>query len=393
MKKYTLFSLVACALIFSGGSIVLAQDSGSSGSSSLQSDPLLFIKNITLDEPTFSEGENVTGSFEIYTSPSVSVPDAYYTVSLVGEYQENTLAAAFFDTKSYGPVFIGLSGSQKVDFSYQLPEGVAGEGLGIQIQARLKSGSPMGWSDARISVSGENLPRVAIDKVQVLVDGKEFGPQEGPTVSAGSFARLEVSMSNPTDQTLTLSPTMEIFDRTEIGTPLTSLTEGAIVLQPGTEETVTYELPLFAYTPKVYAGVLEFIDEDGVARSSAVHFRYIVGGDIATITSVLIDKQRAERGDVVTLTVILLGTPMDIGAVSVASVGEVTVRAKLFDENGKQIGTAETTAVPDQEPMSVALAVSVDGPANAMSSIVEVEKDGKILTSTETNFNGRENGF
>lgn len=166
-QKLFKYSLITFAFVVLFPLSTNAQSTGVSQTS-------LFVKEITLNQSTYKAGDTVNGTFTLYSQGDNAVPDAYYSISLVGDYQANTLAGTVYDTKQFGPLYIGANDSKSISFSYVLPQGVSGTDLGIQIQAKLKSGMPMGWSDAKnLTITG-GVPYMTINDAYLTVNKNEF---------------------------------------------------------------------------------------------------------------------------------------------------------------------------------------------------------------------------
>ena len=272
-------------------------------SSSQALDANLYISDIVLSQTTYNDGDTVTGNFLLNNPSAVPVSSASYTISLVGNYKPNTLAGTFYDTKSFGPVFLDAGQSKSISFRYSLPKGISGEKLGIEIQAISYSGQPLGWSDSFLSIKGNNLPFVSITKSSILANSKTYGIQVGPTISKNQNVSLEMTFVNDNNSPITLNPDITIFDRALDRVVLSENKADSIVIPAKGSTTTIFALPTFDYNPKIYAGEISFKDSEGNTRAPSVDFRYIVDGTIATIQGVVSDKQWADKGDTVNLQV------------------------------------------------------------------------------------------
>ncbi len=372
----------------SGNAVVMATTSPNQAL-----DANLYVSDIVLDQTTYNDGDTVTGNFVLHNPSTIPASNASYIISLVGNYKPNTLAGTFYDTKSFGPVFLDAGQSKSISFRYSLPKGISGQKLGIEIQAISYSGQPLGWSDSFLTVKGDNLPFVSVTKSMIVVGSKTYGLQVGPIVGKNQDVSLKMTFSNDSNSSITLSPDVVIFDRAIDRTVLSEDKANSIVVPAKSSTTTIFALSTFDYNPKIYAGEISFKDSEGNTRASTVDFRYIVDGAIATIQGITSDKQWADKNDAVNLQVVLTGSPYNVDTVEVPKVGSTTLSVSLKNEHGQVVSSS--TQIVDIDSLSgpISVPLIVNARASTLDVVATLSKDGKILDSYESTLSGSPHEF
>jgi len=324
--------------------------------------PAVYIKDIRLEQNSLSAGDTVSGSFLMLNGKNEPAQDITYALSLVGGYGEDGLAQNLYETvinKDFKPIVLSPLEERRVVFSYKLPLSIGAKDLGIQIQAQTALGMPMGWSDAKIKVS-QGLPLVTMVSPNIIVDGKNFGLEEGPTIRQDKKqnAYLSMGLYGNFPSGLPLVSKLTIYDRTTAGAELYSTTTDVLVTSTSSEKnpvSLKVSLPNFEYKPGVYAGTYELLDKTkaGVRRASLVSFRYIVSGDIAEIHSVVTDKQTLHKGDNVKVSVVYTGVPLDINN-----------STNTFVQNGAML---EVSVYNESDALVLSYKKEIDFSANILS--------------------------
>ncbi len=377
IKKILAFFAIVSFILPVG---TFAQTSPTSVSSSNISAEI-YVKNIILDKDSYNAGDIVTGSFVLNNSSSFAVPDASYKISLVGDYQPNTLAKAFYDTKTFESVFLKAKEDKTISFKYVLPIGISGDNLGIQIRAVLGGGQPMGWSDAFISVKGNSLPMASIKRSLINVENKLYGLQAGPMIQKNQKVYLDVVLGNQSTSTINVTPEIIIFDRSENREILSDTKSSEISLLPNKETKGSFQLPVFNYTPKIYAGKIIFKDFNGIERAPSINFRYIVAGPIATIQGITSDKEWGYKGDVVTLAINLTGSPYDISSIEIPKIGNVDLLVILSNEKKQEVGRIAKTINADNISGSIIIPIKLENSVSFININATVSQNNNVLDS------------
>lgn len=386
MFKKILYATFAFFVLFGFAAITSAQGFETESQTSL------FVKEIKLDKATYKAGDTVTGTFTLYSQGDNAIPDAYYAVSLAGDYGVNTLANVIYDTKQFGPVYIDGNSSKSIPFSYTLPPAISGAGLGIQIQGKLRSGMPMGWSDTRLTVTG-GLPYMTVTDAYVKVNKDDFDVQAGPVVKKGDTVSAVVSLKNTNKTDITVSTDLKTYNRTKSQDLLSDTKGDVITVKAGSTKDITISLPTFDYTPKVYESVLSFVDSDNIERAASVSYRYIVDGPIATIQSVTSDKGYAEKGDKINLTIFLTGTPRDIQDKTLSTPANAEISIVLTNEKGEVVGSGTTTENLTASQSQIDIQARISKRSSALSAKITVSEEGNELATYSTSLSETPHDF
>jgi hypothetical protein len=341
--------------------------------------PEVYVRDLKLDKSTFQSEEAVTGSFMLINEGPDTISSEYYDVLLIGGFGKGSIPTKQYDEKMMGPVTLSGHESKKINFTYKLPAGISGTDLAIRVQATTKTSIRSGWADARIVIAGE-LRFLDVVSATLLVDGKTFSLESGPTVTNEKTLAVQVSLQNKTNTDVMLTPKISIYERSFIGAPVKTITEATTSLKSKEKKTVTVNLPVSELKPSVYAGKLDFVTDSGEKRAPSTTFRYIVGGDIATIQNISSDKTTAAKGDVINMAIIYSGAPYDIVTNAVRDIGTTTLKISLTNEKNETIGSAETQ-IDVNKGNKVSLPITTTGAGQGLSVHAEIIKGDKKITS------------
>jgi len=350
----------------------------------------VYLKDLVLDKTDYKAGDTVKGSFYFVNAKNSAVSNLGYRAFLVGDLMTNTLYKYEFDDQVLGTLFLDKNETKKVNFEYTLPLSsgayTLGKQLGIKIRAFSGSGFPLGWTDTKVNISDSGITPVSVVGNYLIVNDKKFASNTGPMVYQDGKVQLKIFLSNGSDKIISnLTPKISIYDMDYSKTPLAVLSEKEFSINAKSKLDFTFDLPTFNYTPKVYAGEMVIVDENGVSRASPVKFRYIVYGEIVNIRNVVVDKLSAKKGETVGVKVDYSGTPYDITNFKAAPLTPSDFSLKLFNENNELVGEySDKTTFIVVGSKDVDLAIGRD--ARAFSANVVVSKSGKIMAEYKTNF-------
>ena len=361
------------------------------------SQPEVYIKNLVLDNTDYKAGGAVRGSFDISNGKDVAVSNLSYQASLVGDLMQSALYQYEFDSQILGTIFLDKNETKTINFEYKLPlcssAYTLGKQLGIQIKTFAGSGLPLGWADSKVNISDSGIAPVATSNASIVVDGKTFVLDAGPTVYNGGKVSLKISASNNSSEDISnLTPKISIYDMNYAGSPLSAYSENEFSLKAKSKADLTFNLPTFNYTPKVYAGEMVIVDKNGINRSTLVKFRYIVYGEIVNIHNVVTDKSSAKKGDPVNVEVDYTGAPVDNITLAAAASTPSDFSLKLFNENNELVGEySDKTTFAASGFKNVNLVLNKD--AGAFSVDIVVSKNGNVMTEYKTGLLGEVNNI
>jgi len=357
-----------------------------------QTPPEVSVTSVTLDKTTYASGDTVTGTIIFSNRKIADQSDVYYDVSLAGDYSMASsswhIPGTLYDTKTFGPVYVRGMNDASTTFSYKLPAGISGKGLGIHVIAHLETGYPLGWNEAFIDNVTGGISMLTLNTSYVEVDGKNYNTESGPTLDATSTGYAHIVVTNNTGAAITVTPQIGLFDRIATASTTIKTTEGSpVTIGAGAQQDIKIPLDTNNNTPKVYVEEVTLLDAGGNFRAPQVQFRYIVaGGPIATIQTVQADSLIATKGTPINVSVAFSGSPYDITTGVAPSVGQAVLDVKLFDaKTNTQIGESSTSTVNFDVDYGTAI-LAVTPSSNADSVLVEasIVKDGKTLGQYST---------
>lgn len=347
--------------------------------------PAVYVQNLKIAKTEVSVGQTVNGTFTLNNQSTVSAGNVSYIVTLLGKFVDGKPTATL-DQKILGPVFIGPREKENVSFSYKLPSTVSGK-VALEIRARSKAGTLMGWQTTNLTVAGEAQSEpLTLSKAVVVVDDQEFGAQVGPTVKKGQTVSLDITLANEGATDVVLTPTITINDFNAGGKEVKKYTEKAITIVGKEDTATTFVLPLFDNNPGVYEGILSFKDSANKDRLSLVFFRYIIAGDIATIQSVSTNKPTVQKGDSIEINVSFVGTPVDITEnpeLDDQNAKQAVLKVGLYNTDGKLLGVAETNVTLTSDIQTKKLSIVAGTSADALVAKAIITADGKTIASFE----------
>ncbi len=382
MKSRTLFffcrSLLLLGLFFVSAQIVSAASPVSTSTQpAIIQQPEVYVIDLKLDKNTYTAGETVKGSFSLQDHQG-AVPDLYYSISLVGKYR-GSLSSVTYDTKFVGPFFIGNEEEKSFDFSYTLPSSVVGNGLGIQIGAFYGQGTPLGWNDAHITITGEARVFVDVSKAKLIVeDITPFDLLVGPMVKKN--IHFKADLFSPSSTSLPITPRLTVYRRSLTGPKLLSKDEPIYTLESKKAQTFDLELPIFDMAPGVYIGTLQFLDGEAAPIAPMQTFRYIISGDIVTLYSLTSDKQTLKTGDDFTLTLSYSAAPYDISTGDIVKIEGTTLSLTVFNEKDEIIA-AYSTPIDFNSGTQKDFSLKATGSSQALRTEVKVMKGDKVLAT------------
>lgn len=345
--------------------------------------PQVYVQDVTLQKDAYRAGETVQGSFVLRNAGQEVVPAVYYRISSIGNYTDSRLPGVIYDSVNAGPVALMGGESKRVEFTYNLPAGIENGRAGINVRAFLESGLSLGWNDAFFTSSGGSV-MLEVLQTSVNVGDEKFGIQDGPTLLENEVAVFEMSVRNRGGALLAVYPEVTVYERTASGEILYKNIFDEVTVVAGGDGRIAVELPRMDDEPGVYVAVIRLVDEHGALRAPAINARYIVGGEIATIHSILANSTSARSGDTVRLSIYYSGTPYDLMFREEATPSDATLRVRLKNEKGNVV--AESNEVIDYNTGTQKTVNLIIGErARALAVEVEIEKDGKVLATYSEN--------
>lgn len=340
--------------------------------------PDIHVVDFNVVKSHVAAGDTLQGTFTLFNNGSTDAPDVKYMVALVGEFEEAN-PTVVYEEKMLGTTFLAAGEKKTLTLAYTLPPNIAGSGLGLRLQT-IFGGRYLGWSDVRIAVAG-NASILTVDRAVLVIGGKEYSPETGPVVPQDGKVSYKVTFSNPTTKSVTVTPSIKIYDRLSTGKLLEEVVGKPITVAARAKVSTTINLPTFEYKPLVYAGVATFMNAEGQIGAPEQTFRYMILGAITTIQTASIDKKSVASGDMVNVTVLYTQPPFDQYTHTRPEIGQAQLKVVLVNENQEEIG--QGSAIIDFEKGETSAVVPVVASKNArgISVSATILKDGNVLSS------------
>ena len=334
---------------------------------------------LQLTKTDYQAGETVRGTFVLHNNTKNSVSDVRYRVFLMGDYVSNGPQTKYDYSVMYGPFSLSPDEDKTVDFTYKIPTSINGKNFGIQVRAMDSNGTSMGWNDAMINVSGGS-GILTIKSSNISVNKNNFILQEGPTIYKDQKATLNFTFQNTTNNKITTTPFVNIYKRPEPDKILSSFYAKTISIEPGSQAQVSIDLPTFNYSPQIYVGDVSFLGTNTTLEAPKKEFRYIIGGDVATINHVSSDQSNVAQGQTFNVAIDYSGSPQDIMTGNMPGSGNYDFNIKIYNQNNKIVGNYSDKTDFNSGYLKT---ISFKAIRNALALRAEITvlKDGKTLAS------------
>ncbi len=402
MKNFFIVSFLGLMVFVSGLTVVSAQTVDSSDTAGLRaateeeleimnSKPEVYVTDLAFEDKTYLPGEIVRGSFTLINTKETRTPNIFYSISLTtsdtqGEYNIQ---------KSTSLVLLPNE-EKEVNFVYTLPVSIGGadmlETFELSIMTYTENDWPLGWERMPIKVEVANFSQgVEITEAFLSLNEENYSLQAGPTVLENEVLELAVSLSNSGSENITIAPRITLFGKDVNGEILRSYDEKALTLEAKGKVNVKYILPIADLQPLVYTGEFSFVSKDDEVLSNIVKFRYIVGGNIATIRGVTVDQDKSIKGEILNVKILSTGTPLDISHLNATGTTPVLgmLDLKIYNENDSLV--ASYSGEVDINNLPSSLDLEAGRSAEAFRVVVTVtDKDGIILDEYSANLSNYE---
>lgn len=314
-----------------------------SGTQAAYSPPAVYATKTTLN-PIDASGA-ITGTFTILNNSKETVGDIKYRVELLEALptaNENELVedtGRLYDSALSPDVFALLSGEEKVvPFTYTPPAVPAGE-YRLVVQLTTSQGRDLGWDTTTISLQGSADSFIDLVPGNIILPefpGQDIPHTSGPNVSPNSSFSLEAIAINPTENVVTVTPTLTVYSLSTSKGALQTIPQTSITLQPKQELELTIPVAASA-TAGPYYGTVSLVS--GTTRVSPIaEYRWVVRGSSGSILSARINKLFTKATENVEVAVDYAG-PADAETVI-----KGTILIEVLDTNG----VAGTITVPRQ---------------------------------------------
>lgn len=355
----------------------------------------LNVSKISLSKTEYSPGEDITGTFTIENHSAFALPGLSFRVQIGSSYKEPMpnfkYPEEFLDASAReGSINIGPGQSKLVNFTYRIPAFLAGDKLGVNINVYSDTGMTVGTGDSEyIRIKGNGSLIETQDASIVLSNGSKFDLLEGPTIykkKDPKTAYIELKLRNKSNESQVVYPHVFVHESKDTRVT-TSEKETPIELKAGETKTARVALPNMQYRPGVYFAEILLLDSSGNQMESRIGARYIVDGNIATVHSVIVDKDVLSQNEKFNFSATLTGKPFDIALIvdeTNSSLGDDAVgkmEVRIYNERNREVASFESEFYVSGETY-VEDEFYAKNPAKALRVEIDVYDDtGELLTS------------
>lgn len=332
--------------------------------------PNVYVDKLVIENTNLKPGDPLKGSFDLFNFNDSSQSNFEYIV-----YLKNDKSQGNFFLQNREGITLNSKERKAEEFVTTVPN-ISGD-FTLFVDVVSPSGIVTGQAFKEIHIQGPYTP-VLISSTKIFVDGESFEAGSGPTVSKDTIDYAELVLVNSSDKTILLTPHVDVYKKSAHKDGVISAKDfpQVTILAKG-NQTVKIALPK-NMDPEVHVGVVSFVG-DSVPEMS---FRYIVGGQIATIQSVTSASSTVKRGDIVSVNVSYTGTPDNITTASSSIIGgSGSIEVELLDSNNKSLGSAKNNIEfvdEASEPIDIKLNTTTSGAVFANVKILG--SSGTILS-------------
>jgi hypothetical protein len=338
----------------------------------------------SFEDKVYNQGDAVNITLPLKNATNIDYSDitisAYVSVhskngSLQNYGYQNNLVQAFISAKT----------NKDVTFQFKMPNSISfteGDVTRLGVIVLTKAGQDLGASSNNIRL-GNFTESVNITSAYIGANNKKYSLQEGPTIAKDKFPQLILKIQNKSLEDITLIPSLKVYDLQPSKPVVGENQYDSFVVKAGKTKDLTLDLLTFSKAG-VYDGQLYFKDLDGNGRSPIISSRWIVAGDMATISVVNIDRDSFKKGNTAIVNVSYTGSPVNIDTGSSTDVGVGIIKMTLFNEKNEVIAEGQNDVSFNTLGSSTVFKLPVTKDATTVSVKVIAMKDGKELANYST---------
>ncbi len=351
MKKYItpilLFILFSLSIFTNAEVVSISKDNQTS----------LHVASIITDKTSYNAGETVNGSFVLENHSQFAVTGLMFQLLIGTDYVEiapgiKSSSNILDFSPRQGDISIAKDKSVSIPFKYIIPAFVGGDELAIHIDIYTQSGQLITWGDSdyfNIKKGGEGI--MINSAAVVLSNGESFGLGDGPTIYKDKdpkSASIVLSVTNPNDTSITIIPQINLYKQSDM-LEIQESKGTSFDLKAKETKQVAIPLPTALYKPGIYLTDIILKDSSGRQLESFVEARYIVGGNIATVQSISVDKEILNNNELFALDALLTGTAPDMSEIrsgkpsSTDSEEKGTVTVNIYNEKNQLVASVKDT--------------------------------------------------
>src|SRR3989344_6976471 len=318
--------------------------------------PAIYIRNTKVN-PADASGK-LTGTFTMINKDDETLGDLRYRIELLETLppaEKNTFVwdtGRMFDTYLSSEIFALTPGEEKnISFTYP-PASVPAGNYRLQIQSTTSQGKDLGWDTVPVTLQGSVTQFVDLVPGTILLPefpNELIPPLSGPNVSPSSPFTLRATATNPGNASVTVTPTVTVYDFATSGEIVSTQPIANVELVPGKATELSIPVTASA-TPGVYYAVLS-LNSANTRVSALAEYRWVVRGGSGKILSARIKQLQTKANEKVSVSVEYAG-PAD---------AETEIQGKMTIEVVDTQGVAGTFQVPETLELSDGIGGGVAG--------------------------------
>ncbi len=294
MKKIFLIALfIFC--ILNNKNTILAQGEG------------VYVNDLFLDKTEYNEKEIIKGSVRIFNNSDSRESDVYIQTFISTSLDNQTIESDF----QYGKnIYLESKSNNVFNFEHVLNTELNTK-ADLVVVVYSKDGTFLNQIQKPINIKSEKNKKIlTLNNFNIEVDGKNFFPQQGPTVKKDGDIFINFKIDKVGIKGLSVKPKIELYNRTTFNNkPVETIMLDDIVIVLDSNKEYRLKLPT-NINPLVYAGVLTFENAEYYIPSS--YFRYILEGSIGTILNINTSSLDAKKGEKIKVNIEYAGMPLNI---------------------------------------------------------------------------------
>ncbi len=347
----------------------------------------ILVRDIAFKKEVYTAGDTVTGTVLLENRTDLNQTDVYFDISLVGEYSTEqgryNLPGKTYDTKSFGPFSAKAGSVTNVPFSYDMPKGIGGKGLGIEVRARSASGVPYGWKEKLLQeVLGGKSPVLTLKDAYVYIDGKTNAVGVGPTIRATSTINFRLIASNISKEAVKATPSVEIYERQSSGKLVKKYNEKSVEIAVKKDLEIVINPYMNDRIPGVYVAKVSLVDAEGQRLIEPVEYRYILPGATAVIHNAVFDQQSVNKKETVNVGVSFSGPPVDITTGEREKIQDGSLTVKILDSKSGLVLGEETISIDlNVDVSNQNVPIEVNAIADSIKAEVTISGNDKVLAT------------
>jgi len=321
----------------------------------------------------FAPGDKISGSAQLWNYENGAVGDLFFKYQIWSN-KVDDVPTGMVDQKTDAQSFsLAPKENTTKQFEYALPASLPDGPVVFRIQLVTGRGEELAWFDYDINVS-RGVAFLDLSNNWILQDGKKMDAGGGIYYKIGDKVEVVFDAANNSGKSITGYYKVFNHIRNSSGQLVGEEKKETVTMNAGQKKTITAVLPA-ATAPETYLSEVKFFDpKTNQPISNAVFFRWIISGENAKVLYVVPDKEAYSAGEKAQVQVDYTGS-----ADYSVSIGKGTIKTKITDSAGNEIGSAskDVELVSGKTIVEVPISKNVNNP----KVVTTITKGDKKLDS------------